>query len=445
MSPGSQLAALNPYIDEDGLIRVSGRLRNSKLPFRQKHPLIIPRESAICKLLIDQAHRYTLHGGIQEMLQYLRKAYWIVTGRKLVKSHINRCKACKLHNKTTEQQQMASLPRYRVEMAQPFYHTGVDYCGPFMVRVGGPRSRTVVKVYGSIMICMTTRSVHLDLGDDLSTRAFLDVYDRFVNRRGFCKTMYSDNGTQFVGASRQMARDLEQWRSQEMSQYLADRGTEWKFITPAAPFHGGLWEAAVKSTKRHLSKVVGQRVLTYNQLATLLVKIEGILNSRPLMTLRDDLESGLALTPGHFLVGRPIISRPEDYSGLNVPDNRLKQYEILRKLHLDFWKLWQRDYLNELQARGKWCRPHPNLRVGDVVAIKDENLPPTQWRMGRITDVHPGADGLVRIVDIVYNSGQTNKHGLFTQHTCQRPVQKVCRLVEANEEVLGSGTAGQDV
>lgn len=445
VSPGSQLSCLNPYLDENGLIRVSGRLRNSKLPFRQKHPLIIPRESAICKLLIDQAHRFTLHGGIQEMLQYIRKTYWIVTGRKLVKSHINRCKTCKLHSRSTEQQQMASLPNIRVDMAPPFYHTGVDYCGPFLVRVGGPRSRTLVKVYVSVMICMVTRSVHLDLGDDLSTRAFFDVYDRFVNRRGICKTMHSDNGTQFLGASRQMKKDLEHWRGKEVYQYLADNGTEWKFITPAAPFHGGLWEAAVKSTKKHLLKVVGQRVLTYNQLATLLVKIEGILNSRPLIALHDDLESGLALTPAHFLVGRPILSRPENYSGLDVPENRLNQYETLRKMHLEFWRLWQRDYLNELQARGKWCRPHPNLCVGDVVAIKDENLPPTQWRIGRISSVHPGSDGLVRTVDIVYNSAQTNGHGLFTLHTCQRPVQKVCRLVTAEEDVLDSGPAGQDV
>lgn len=141
---------------------------------------------------------------------------------------------------------------------------------------------------------------------------------------------------------------------------MADNGTEWKFITPAVPFHGGLWEAAVKSTKKHLLKVVSQRVLTYNQLATMLVKIEGILNSRPLIALHDDLESGLALTPAHFLVGRPIL-------------------------------------------------------------------------------------GLVRTVDIVYNSAHTNCHGLFTLHTCQRPVQKVCGLLTAEEDVLDSGPAGQDV
>lgn len=118
------------------------------------------------------------------MLQYIRKNYWIVTGRAMVKSHMNRCKVCKLHTRMTEQQQMASLPKVRVQAAPAFYHSGVDYCGPFLVRVGGPRSRTLVKVYVCIFICMVTRSIHIELSEDLSTRAFLDVYDRFVHRRG---------------------------------------------------------------------------------------------------------------------------------------------------------------------------------------------------------------------------------------------------------------------
>lgn len=330
---------------------------------------------------------------------------------------------------------MAALPRSRVQIAPVFHETGVDYFGPLNVRIGGPRSRTIVKTYGVVFVCMSTRSVHLELAEDLSTKGFLDVFDRFVNRRGVCRVMYSDNGTQFLGASRQMKADLTAWRSQEAHQHVADGGTEWRFITPAAPFHGGLWEAAVRSLKKHLVKVVGVHIFTYNQLSTLLVRIEGIMNSRPLIALHDDVESGMALTPAHFLVGRSIISRPDEFPDLDVPENRLQKFQLLRKMQLQFWRLWQRDYLNELQARGKWFRPHPNLRVGDIVALKDENLPPTHWRIGRIIDVFPGQDGLVRTVEVQYNNEQLNEHGLHTQRTCKRPVQKLCRLIEANEEV----------
>lgn len=431
----SKLRELNPYLDTCGLIRVAGRLQNSALPFREQHPLIVPRESSLCQLLISHAHTVTLHGGTQDVLQYLRKQFWIVAGRAMVKSYNNKCRACKLHTRSTEQQQMAALPRTRVQTSPPFYRCGVDYMGPFNVRVGGPRSRTVVKTYGVVFVCMVTRSVHLDLAENLSTAAFLDVYDRFIHRRGICQMIYSDNGTQFVGANRHMRTDLAQWQSETAHQHMADHGTEWRFITAGAPHHGGLWEAAVKSTKKHLLKVVGSHVLAYNQLATLMVKIEGILNSRPLIALKDDLEEGLTLTPAHFLVGRPILSRPEDFSNLQVPENRLTQLKILRRMQHDFWKLFQRDYLHQLQRRGRMCRPHPNLAVGDVVALKDENLPPTQWKIGRITAVYPGQDDLVRTVEVAYNSAQQNEHGLYTQHTCQRPVQKLSRLIEADEDV----------
>lgn len=431
----SRIQNLNPYLDERGLIRVAGRLLNSELPLRQRKPVIVPRESSVCKLLIAHAHTVTLHGGIREMLQYLRKRFWIVTGRALVKAYNNKCRECKLHLRTTEQQQMAVLPRSRVQTAPPFLRSSVDYMGPFQVRIGGPRSRTVVKTYGVVFVCMVTRSVHLDLAENLSTSAFLDVYDRFIHRRGLCQVLFSDNGTQFVGADRKMKMDVAQWRSEAALQHLADHGTEWRFITAGAPHHGGLWEAAVKSTKKHLLKVVGQRVLSFNQLATLLVKIEGILNSRPMVALQDDLEEGMALTPAHFLVGRAILSRPEPFNDLEVPENRLTQLQLLRRMQVEFWKMFQSEYLQQLQTRGRMCRPVPNLCVNDVVAIKDENLPPTRWKIGRVTAVYPGQDGLVRTVEVSHNSTQQNEHGLYTQHTCQRPVQKLSRLVEASEDV----------
>ena len=93
-----------------------------------------------------------------------------------------------------------------------------------------------------------------------------------------------------------MKMDLAEWRGQEAQQHLADGGTEWRFIIPAAPFHGRLWKAAVRSLKKHLLKAVGKQIFAFNHSETLLVRIEGILNSRPLIALRDDLESGLALT-----------------------------------------------------------------------------------------------------------------------------------------------------
>ncbi|XP_036321090.1 uncharacterized protein LOC118735442 [Rhagoletis pomonella] len=330
-----------------------------------------------------------------------------------------------------QRQQMASLPKERVLVAPPFYRSGLDYCGPFHVRVGSKRSAVTTKTYAAIFVCMASRAVHIELAEDLSTQAFINVYDRFVSRRGICATLYSDNGTQFICANRQMQEDLQAWVNVFAQQHLVAVGTHWKFITPSSPHHGGLWEAAVRSAKKHLLRVMGRQTMRFPELYTLLTRIEACLNSRPLLALYDDPEGGVALTPGDFIIGRPLNCRPEPPLP-EVPENRLHYWQRLQRMLEHFWRRWQSEYINTLQSRSKWTRPEPNIQRDDVVLIRNENLPPTFWRIGRVIDVHPGSDGLVR--------------GLFTKHRCQRPVQKLCRLTGPSEELLNrTGSAGQDV
>ncbi|XP_017469589.1 PREDICTED: uncharacterized protein LOC108361481 [Rhagoletis zephyria] len=291
---------------------------------------------------------------------------------------------------------------------------------------------------------MASKAVHIELAENLTTRAFIDVYDRFTSRRGICATLYSDNGTQLVGANKQLQLDLAEWSNTQAKQHVAAVGTKWRFIAPAAPHHGGLWEAAVRSAKKHLYRTTGRQTLRFIELSTLLTRIEACLNSRPLVARHDDPEGGLALTPGEILIGRPLVSRPEP-AVPDVPES-LKYWQRLQRMYEHFWKRWQQDYLTSLQARGKWARPHPNLQRGDVVLILNENLPPAHWRMARVIDVHPGDDGLVRVVTVEYNSDKRTAEGLYVKHRCHRPVQKLCRLTGPNEEILNrDGSAGQDV
>ncbi|XP_049308643.1 uncharacterized protein LOC125777600 [Bactrocera dorsalis] len=196
-----------------------------------------------------------------------------------------------------------------------------------------------------------------------------------------------------------MREDVKEWVSSYAQQHVAYVGTQWKFITPAAPHHGGIWEAAVRSAKKHLLRIMGQQSLRYHELLTLLTRIEACLNSRPIVALHDDREGGLALTPGDFIIGRPLNCRPEPPLP-DIPHNRFHYRQRLQGMFEHFWKRWQNEYLNSLQARSKWMRPEPSLQVGDVVLIRNENLPPACWRMGRITDTHPGSDGLVRVITI---------------------------------------------
>lgn len=164
---------------------------------------------------------------------------------------------------------------------------------------------------------------------------------------------------------------------------------------------GGLYEAAVKSCKYHLKRILGQALLTYEDFSTILIQVEGILNSRPLCPIpSSDTDDICFLTPAHFLIGRTLTSLP-DYDYYNVPSNRLNHYQQLQQIQQGFWKRWSRDYIGALQERTKWRSSKGQyLRVGDMVLVKDDRLPPCQWRMGRIVSCCQGRDGITRVAEI---------------------------------------------
>lgn len=335
-------------------------------------------------------------------------------------------------------QKMGDLPAARVNRQQPFSTSGVDYAGPFTLRLGAKRSRTTTKTYIVMFVCTATKAVHIELATDLSTIAFINAFVRFTSRRGQCHQLWSDNGTNFHGANRQMKEDLAAWQSEQVKNDLAHRGTQWKFIPPGAPHQGGLWEAAVKSAKRHIVRVVGDHPMSYEEFNTLLIRVEACLNSRPLIALHDDPEDVLALTPAHFLTGGPIVALPEP-TAMNLPMNRVREWELVRRWTEEIWKRWHEEYLHTLQQRGKWKRKEGNVRINDVVAIRNENLPPTQWCVGRIIEVNKGEDGLIRVVTTKHYDKATGK--TFTR---QRPIQKICVLLDDSEATDASEEAGND-
>ncbi|XP_054085783.1 uncharacterized protein LOC128921654 [Zeugodacus cucurbitae] len=428
----SRILPLNPFLDENQILRVGGRIHKAELAHDSRFPIILPKATPLVKLLLQQAREVTLHGGTQLMLHTLRRRFWILSARQAVKSFIHNCVICRRHRGEVLTQQMASLPGQRVSAARPFISFGVDYCGPFTLRVGTKRSRTLIKTYLAMFVCMVTKAAHIEVVDDLSARAFLDAFTRFISRRGPCRDLYSDNGTAFVGANRLLKEDLAAWQSENNQRFLADTGTHWHFITPSAPHQGGIWEAAVKSAKHHLIRCVGTQVMWYGQLQTLAVRIEACLNSRPITLLYDDPEDKLALTPGDFLIGSPLLAVPEP-DIQQVPSNRLKQWQWIRQLHQRFWDRWSEEYLSILQRRNKWQRRTPNIRVKDIVLVKQENMPPSHWCLGRVISVHPGADGAVRNVTLRTSKGYMN-----------RAVQKLCLLLE-NEDFESVDSTGQDV
>ncbi|XP_043474389.1 uncharacterized protein LOC122506340 [Leptopilina heterotoma] len=333
LSTTHPLARLTPFIDSQNLMRVGGRLNASFLPFNSKHPIILPRESPLTQLIISDAHQRTLHGGTQLTLSYTRNEFWILGGRVPISSFIWKCVKCARQRKVRGCQLMGQLPTERVTPSRLFLHSGVDYAGPLLLKTWKGRAARTYKAYIALFICESTAAIHLELVTDYSSDAFIAAYKRFTARRGICSTLRSDCGTTLTGTDKEL-RNLFSSASKElgtMSSLLAKDGTQWSFNPPAAPHFGGLWEAGVKSVKHHLRRVIGDHLLTYEEMNTFLFQTEAVLNSRPLSALTEDAEDFSALTPGHFLIGGPLMTIPEPNLE-DIKTARLSRWQLLRQI-----------------------------------------------------------------------------------------------------------------
>ncbi|XP_070524039.1 uncharacterized protein [Cardiocondyla obscurior] len=230
--------------------------------------MILPRNSHLTGLIIASCHFRVLHGGVQQTLGLLRRQYWIPGGRAAVKRHVHKCSQCVRWRAAAPHQIMADLPSARVTPSRTFQHTGVDYAGPIFIRSSKGRGHKSSKAFISVFICLSTRAVHLDVASDYSSEAFLAAFRRFTARRGLPQIMYSDCGTNFTGADAELQKlfRASSRESAKIHHALAGKGVEWRFNPPAAPHFGGLWEAAVKSVKHHLRRVLGTATLTYEEM-----------------------------------------------------------------------------------------------------------------------------------------------------------------------------------
>ncbi|XP_048480955.1 uncharacterized protein LOC105389072 isoform X1 [Plutella xylostella] len=391
----SKLSLLKPYMDNEGIVRVGGRLRHANIEEDRKHPIIIPSEGYLTTLIIADAHAKTLHGGIQLMLEYLRSKYWILKVKNLVKTMIRNCLICAKQRALVRNQLMGDLPTARVNPARPFYNSGVDFAGPYQA----------------------TKAIHLELVGDLTSEAYIGAYRRFISRRGRCSHLWSDQGRNFIGADKELKTALKEAKLDfegDIAETLAKDGTQWHFIPGYSPHMGGLWEAGVKSMKYHMKRILTSH-LTFEEMSTLLCQIEACLNSRPISTIESESET-ITLTPGHFLIGEAPVTVPNpDLKSVKV--SRLTRWQHLQKLLSDFWQIWQSEYLARLQQRPKWLKKVQEFEKGQIVLIKTENLPPGKWSLGRIVDKHPGADGVTRVYSV--KSGNS---------VVQRPMNKLCYL-----------------
>ena len=278
-----------------------------------------------------------------------------------------------------------------------------------------------------VFVSLTVKAVHLELVSDLTSEAFIACLKRFIARRGLPSLIWSDNGTNFVGAAREL-KELYQLLNthtfqESVTDFLSTQKINWKFNPQHAPHFGGLWEAAVKSMKTHLKRILGDVKLTFEEFSTLLTQIESCLNSRPFVPLNNDEDGMEALTPGHFLIGRPLKAIPDVSPSL--PMSILKRWQLCKALLRHFWKRWSSEYVTHISRFTKWQYPSRNMQVGDLVVVREDSPITNKWPLARVIGIYPGQDDKVRVATI------KTANGVYT-----RPVVKLALLLpnESNEQ-----------
>ena len=422
ISTGSVLLPLKPFIDSNGILRVGGRECQSKLSYTKIHPIILHGSHPLTTLLIRSEHLRLLHAGPTLVSTALTRRFHIVGMRKAVRSITRQCVTCRRLAAKPQSQLLGQLPLERVSPGAVFEKVGLDYAGPLLIKYGMVRRPVIVKAYVCVFVSLAVKAVHLEAVSDLTSEAFIAALRRFIARRGYPSLIWSDNGTNFVGANREL-RELHEFLKQQntakiVSDFCTSHKIEWRFIPAHGPHFGGLWEAAVKSTKFHLRRIIGGVTLTFEELTTVLAQVEACLNSRPLAAANMQDDDGIEmLTPGHFLIGHPLCALPD-------PAVSFRSVSLLRRWHLcqnlvrHFWQRWSSEYLTSLNKVNKWHRPSRNLAEGDIVVLREDGMTPTTWPLGKVVKVYPGRDNLIRVVSV-----KTSK-GVY-----KRPITKMALLL----------------
>ncbi|XP_057694376.1 uncharacterized protein LOC130917223 [Corythoichthys intestinalis] len=391
------LMKLNPVLDKDGLLRIGGRLSSAELNEDEKHPLIIPSSSHVATLLVRHFHEQSAHQGRHITEGAVRSAgFWIVGGKRLVSSLIHNCVTCRKLRGKMQFQKMADLPADRVTPEPPFTTVGLDVFGPWTIvtrRTRGGSARS--KRWAVIFSCMTTRAVHIELIESMSTDSFINALRRFFAVRGPAKLLRSDRGTNFVGACKELGLDTDKSAT---GKFLQEKGCAWTFNPPHASHMGGSWERLIGVARRILEAMLtknAQTNLSHEILSTFMAEVMAIINARPLVPVSTDPESPTVLTPAMLLTQKASsVSAP---SG-NFSQGQLygKQWKRVQHLADTFWKRWKMEYLSSLQKRSKWTNNQPNVKEGDIVLLKDAQAHRNEWPMGLIVRTVPSGDNRVR-------------------------------------------------
>ncbi|XP_067279675.1 uncharacterized protein [Pseudorasbora parva] len=432
--PGyNKLHHLDAFIDTDGMIKVGGRLSHSSCIHSFKHPLILPKDHHVTKLIIAHSHESVKHQGKGFTINDIRSCgYWIPGINRAVTSYIRTCVTCRRLRKSVEGQRMSDLPTERVEPSPPFVYCGMDCFGPFMTKEG----RKQHKRYGLLLTCFCSRAIHIEMLEDMSTDAFINSLRCFIAIRGTVRQIRCDQGTNFVGAKNELNSALQQLDPERLTAFLADKQCDFVMNAPHSSHAGGVWERQIKTVRSVLNATVSLSSGRLNDasLRTLFYEAMAIVNSRPLSVDNlNDPKSLEPLTPNHLITMKATTALPPPGKFIREDVYGKKRWRRVQYLTEQFWSRWKKEYLHNIATRQCWHAPKRNFQIGDVVMDTDETLPRNEWRLGRIIDTVTSQDGLVRKVTIALGDKKLNKKGgrVNKVSKVERPAQKLVLLLEA--------------
>ncbi|KHJ85432.1 integrase core domain protein, partial [Oesophagostomum dentatum] len=397
----------NVKIDSKGLARKFGRLQNSDLCFDTVNRIYLPRKGLINQSIAEQLHKNLCHCGSNQLVQALRKKFWIPADKVMCRKILRSCSICQRYNAVPyKYPQMGPLPVERVTKSPPFSFTGVDLMGPLTIKNVNNENE---KRYVALFTCLVTRMVHLELATDLSARSFLLVFKRFVSRRGVPLKIISDNGTNFR-LSETILRRNDPPTGSEFSLFIAKHNIQWTFIPPASPWMGGAWERMVGTVKRALSKTMGRRKASEEVLTTFLCEVESAVNSRPLTTVgrQEDTNELTSFARTFAIEVIPLEEQCQDYPTYRPTPEIANQIDPKRaiteaeKLTAHFGTKWKTEYLIKLRDHhvlygGNYKSPKQVPQIGDIVLIDDDlQISKNHWPVGLIRDFITSRDGKIR-------------------------------------------------
>ncbi|XP_055585244.1 uncharacterized protein LOC129738083 [Uranotaenia lowii] len=389
----SPLHKLNPFLDENLVIRVRGRISACEFAsFDIKNPIILPRSDHITYLIVLYCHIRYHHQNHQTVINELRQRFHIGGLRSLYKTVRKSCQVCKIDRAIPQPPLMSDLPPCRVAaFTRPFSYLGIDYFGPIIIKNG----RKQEKRWGVLATCLTIRAVHLQLVRSLTTDSCILAIRNIMGRRGVPITIYSDRGTNFIGADNELKLALATVNQNKLIEEFTTTDTQWIFNPPASPHMGGAWERLIRSVKANLAKLKPTHCPTEEVLENMLVEIENVINSRPLTDVPIDDDNSPVLTPNHFILGssnglKPYL--PFDDSSLAVK----RGWQLSQIMANVFWRCWVHDYLPTLTRRAKWYTEVKPIEEGDIAVIVDPKLPRNCWPKGRVISTTVSSDGRTR-------------------------------------------------